>query len=401
MKIAMVHTMYAPRLYGGAERVIQRVAEGLVGAGHEVVVVAAGPRGEAETRELHGVRVIELELANLYWPYGQRGAISGLEGAWHLIDLWNPVMAKRAARVIGREAPDVVHTHGLVGFSTRVWRELATFPIVHTLHDHRLECVHAAMFKNGRACTSKCVSCRATAMLKRPAASEVDLVVGVSRSVLDSHLTSGFFAQAEQAVIPVPLEPAPAPASIEPSNVLRLGYLGRLQPGKGVEVLISATRELPPGGWRLLIAGDGDGSYVEHVEGLARHANVRFVGRVNANEFLDELDALIVPSQLTESAGLVVPEAFARGVPVIGASRGGVAEAISSGQTGYLYDPDDAESLRAVISRILRSSRELRGMRESCFREAEKYSVGRIVAAYVDCYERAMTAKRLRTVTSR
>src|SRR5437588_10382242 len=101
----MVHTMYAPRVYGGAERAVQLLAEGLAEAGHDVIVIAASPAREAGTRTLNGVQIHDVGIANLYWPYGPRDKPRPVEAAWHAIDLWNPWMAKRAGRVLRDISP--------------------------------------------------------------------------------------------------------------------------------------------------------------------------------------------------------------------------------------------------------------------------------------------------------
>lgn len=396
MKIAMLNTMYAPRVFGGAERAIKSLAEGLAAGGHEVAVLASVPRREAGTGMVEGVRVHEVGLVNIYWPYGPRGAPPVLKPAWHLLDLHNPWMIGRAKRILEDEAPDVVHTNNLVGFSPGVWKASAELglPIVHTLWDHRLLCTRATMFKRGRACLSRCVECRATSALKRGPSEEVDVVVGVSRAILDAHLGAGFFPRAETEVVTVPmaLDDAPSGSIRTPAadGTLRLGYLGRLQSGKGVELLLDAVRGLPDEGWELRIAGSGEERYEAELHERPTHGNVRFIGRVEASSFLVGIDALIVPSQFYEAAGLVIAEAYAHGVPVLGSRRGGIPELIDEGRTGCLFDPDSPEELAGLLGDLLECPEKLAGMRDACLERVEMHRPERIVEAYLRCYRRAL-----------
>lgn len=401
MKIAMVHTMYAPRMLGGAERLLKLLCEGLVKMGHEVHVIASAPnRGE---RELNGVHVHEVGLFNLYWPYGSNGAPKVLEAPWHVIDLRNPVMAARAAKTISTIVPDVVHTHGLVGFSTLVWRDVdkLRMPLVHTIHDHRLHCVRAAMFKRGRPCLEHCLSCRVTAPLKQTYAPVIDVVVAVSQAVLDEHRQMGFFERSEHRIIPVPVHLGNAMRSRVRSaaDPVRFGSLGRLHPGKGIDLLLDATTALPDSGWELLIAGEGERGFAQQLHARDRGNGVRFVGPVESRSFLADLDVLVMPSQLNESAGLVIAEAFAAGVPVLAARRGGMSEMVDDGKTGHLFDPDDAAAIVDAMVRAIAEPLALAAMADGCFAAAERHGVSRVVAAYESAYAQAIERRGSRLTT--
>jgi glycosyltransferase involved in cell wall biosynthesis len=115
----------------------------------------------------------------------------------------------------------------------------------------------------------------------------------------------------------------------EPNGVLRLLYLGRLDPIKGLENLLSACRlldESPAMPWTLTVAGGGEQAYVERLARLGDdlgRSRVSFVGEVDAAGKLrafEAADVLLLPSY-SESFGIVAAEALAHGVPVI-ASHG-------------------------------------------------------------------------------
>lgn len=104
---------------------------------------------------------------------------------------------------------------------------------------------------------------------------------------------------------------------------LRMLYLGRLHPIKGIENLLRALKTLEDGSASLVICGSGDKAYslglrqLVHELGLERC--VSFHGHVDGEEkkkVFMQADVCVVPS-FTENFGMVVAEALAYGVPVI------------------------------------------------------------------------------------
>jgi glycosyltransferase involved in cell wall biosynthesis len=150
---------------------------------------------------------------------------------------------------------------------------------------------------------------------------------------------------------------------------------------------LAATVLLPREGWELLIAGSGEEQFVRHVSQLPRHPNVRLVGKVEPTSFLSDLDTLIVPSQWHEAAGLVVPEAFSHGVPVLAARRAGLSQLVREGETGFLFDPDDSMELAELLARVIGDPAALKKLRKSCLEQAKIFDVDEVVGRYVRSYE--------------
>jgi glycosyltransferase involved in cell wall biosynthesis len=76
-----------------------------------------------------------------------------------------------------------------------------------------------------------------------------------------------------------------------------------------------------------------------------------------------EYDLVAIPSRLLETGPLVALEAFAAGVPVLGADLGGIAELVRSGIDGFLVPPDDAAAWAAAIARFAKDPHLVREMR--------------------------------------
>jgi len=141
-----------------------------------------------------------------------------------------------------------------------------------------------------------------------------------------------------------------------------IGVLGRLDPGKGQEVLLRAIPEVAKHNpdVLLVIAGDetaGEPGYKAYLEELSREIGVD--RHVKFLPFTDDvprlmaaLDIFVLPS-FSETFGLVVIEAMAMEKPVIATNAGGLPEIITDGKTGLLIAPRNVEAVANAIEKIL------------------------------------------------
>jgi glycosyltransferase involved in cell wall biosynthesis len=162
------------------------------------------------------------------------------------------------------------------------------------------------------------------------------------------------------AILPHGVDIPPLPAPPGSSNgTLRMLYLGRLDPIKGIENLLTACRILrdsSPLKWSLRIVGGGDREYVrqldEKVRKLELTEQVVMPGAVTGpakDHIFDGVDLVVVPSH-RESFGLVVAEALAHGVPVV-VSTGAPWQAIEAVRCG-LFVSNSPAALAGAIERI-------------------------------------------------
>lgn len=157
-------------------------------------------------------------------------------------------------------------------------------------------------------------------------------------------------------VLPLYAQAFAAPAKIRRERDLVL-FVGRLLPGKGVDVLLRAiavTRSRA----RLLIAGDGpeEGALQALAASLRLGARVEFAGRVAPAE-LPRLHArarcLALPSRVPEAFGLAGVEALSSGLPVIASGVGGVLEWLEDGRNGLAVPSGDLVKLGRAIDRLV------------------------------------------------
>ena len=138
---------------------------------------------------------------------------------------------------------------------------------------------------------------------------------------------------------------------------LTIGFVGRVETYKGVQTLIEAMTHIPlqmP--LRLVIAGTGDDARnLRAIEAAAaKDPRIELVGAVPHDgipAFLDSVDILAVPSRWMETGPIVVLEAQAMGVPVMGADLGGIAERVRDGIDGWLLPFDNPLMWAAAMQR--------------------------------------------------
>jgi D-inositol-3-phosphate glycosyltransferase len=139
-------------------------------------------------------------------------------------------------------------------------------------------------------------------------------------------------------------------------------FVGRLEPLKGLDILMNAMSILTRQGSRamLLVAGgnlDGPvGTEMRACLGeLSLQEHVRFLGAVDQRElpyYYSAADVAAVPS-FYESFGMVAIEAMACGTPVVASRAGGLQFTVHDGETGYLAPPGDPVALAAALDRVL------------------------------------------------
>lgn len=177
---------------------------------------------------------------------------------------------------------------------------------------------------------------------------------------------------------------------------LRLGYVGRLEEHKGVQVVIEAMRGY--GSWSLEIVGEGPyrQALMQQVRSamLASQVNQRgFVPHHELPRLYRSFDVLVVPSLPTaaweEQFCRVAVEAMASGVPVVASASGALPEVLGDG--GLLFRPGDVSQLRDVLRR-LESDRELRRtLVEAGLLRARQFSWKAVASRHRELYEEVLT----------
>jgi glycosyltransferase involved in cell wall biosynthesis len=355
MKVAIINTLYPPYQVGGAEKSVALLAEALVKRGDDVSVIALHPERQVVSTWRNGVRCHLLPLKNIYWPFmNERRPHAIARFVWHALDVWNLRAARLVGEILDSESPDVVHTNILTGFSAAVWQEVKRrrIRLVHTLRDYSLLCARSSLFKNGRQCRARCLSCTALTLSKKALSHRVDVVVSNSQAVLDTHRAAGYFAGVPERVVfnIAELDQLATPGAVRTGHTVVFGFIGRIDPEKGVDVLLRATRMLSRQNWRVVIAGRGFDAYVSHLKASFPDPRIEWLGFVDAAAFYDAIDVSIVPSVWKEPLPRSLIETLAKGLTAICARSGGIPEIAKLGKLVELYDAEDPAQLAALMN---------------------------------------------------
>ncbi len=362
MKILIAHNYYAEP--GGEDAVVQAEKRLLADKGHEV-------------REFCRSNKEILCQSLLRTVFGM---------------IWSFDSSRKMARIIRQFKPDIVHIHNtfmLISPSIYYICQKFHVPVVQTWHNYRLLCPSAVFFRNGQVCED-CLGhtppwpavfhgCWRSSRLGTLA---IVLMLTLHRILktwqkqIDVHIALSEFSGKKLAsagldsaavIIKPNFVVDDNPRGSEKSDACSKNYalfIGRISPEKGIETLLAAWQSLQ----HIPLQMAGDGPLFEQVQ---RDINLKFLDRVillgqkDRNEIFELLRSarfLILPSLCYENLPLVIVEAYALGIPVIVSRLGALAEIVSDGMTGLLFNPGDPSDLAAKATWAWQHCREMEKM---------------------------------------
>ncbi len=182
---------------------------------------------------------------------------------------------------------------------------------------------------------------------------------------------------------------------ITPENIDKkyIFSLRRLDPSKGIDILIKAFKiiagEFPD--LYLLIAGEGtEKQYLERlVVECALEKRVKFIGTVSLEKGIALLKSAVltvVPS-LSEGGGLVNIEAQAAGCPVVASNVGGIPEYVLDNYSGLLFHSGNIDDLVRQIRRVIVDKKLRDDLIAGGYEYAEKFDWKSLVPQYIDIYQ--------------
>jgi phosphatidylinositol alpha-mannosyltransferase len=332
VKIGIVSQSYYPR-YGGVTEHVHHTAVELRRRGHQVTIITSRfRRGEAPSDP-----EVERIGYNLLIPFN---------GAF--VDLAVGIRLRSQLRgLLKRHAFDILHTHApLVPTLPLIAVETAECPQVGTFHT-----------TSGPSRLIEAFLGPLSARMKR-----LDARIAVSETARD--FAAQYFP-GEYLVIPNGVDTERFHPSIEPFpewrdpdrvNVL---FVGRLDPRKGVQVLLDAMPEVVArtgGRARLLVVGDSylRGRFEASVATTVR-AHVHFLGHVPSHDlprWYATGDIFVSPALGHESFGIVLAEAMASGRAVVASDIPGYRSVVQPGVNGVVSPPGDVPALSEAIAAL-------------------------------------------------
>jgi len=380
MKICIISNFYPPFFFGG-ERAVQREAEALARRGHVLVVITSSPNNKSYLEDINGVTIHRISPFNLYPPYEFPNHSVLKKVFFHLLDVWNPMSAKRIRKALQKVRPDVVYVHNFKGLSLTVFKAVKSLgvPFVFSVNDYSLMCPRANLLRSsGKICLNPPFPCRLYARAQRYLLNQnkPNIIISNAQFTLGKFNQNGFFTgiPTKREAVGVNLTTTKANKDYSVFNIL---YTGGVNKHKGVQVLISAFTELKQPNIRLHIVGRGQDT--DEMKRLAGDdQRIIFHGFVS-DEKLAELRAManlaIVPSIWYDMAQGVICESFSYGIPVIGSRIGGIPEFIEKDANGYLFEAGNILELKNIIEKLITNPQELKRLEDGAFESRKKYDI--------------------------
>lgn len=228
-------------------------------------------------------------------------------------------------------------------------------------------------------------------------------LIPVSES-LGRYMKESGYKPARLHVVPngVPML-ATRPKRSAPSGTWTLGAVALFRPRKGIEVLLAALAELLQAGENvrlLAVGGFETAEYEAEIKQLADQLgvskHVEWTGFTrDVGQQLNRMDLMVLPSLFGEGLPMVVLEAMAAGVPVVGTCVEGVPEAVRDGLDGTLAQPGDAADLAQAIRRITSGELSWSVLSDSAYdRQRECFSDRAMAQGVAEVYRQVLKAKR-------
>ena len=160
-------------------------------------------------------------------------------------------------------------------------------------------------------------------------------------------------------VVPENIVPADVHSEFNiPENELIIMYHGRLDPEKGLDVLVEAAALLRNKPFRLVLVGRGSEEYTAHLKALIAERQVEdkvvLAGFRNpVLPYVAACDIGVLPSIVPEGCSLSAQEHMAMGHPIIATNNGGQREYIENGKNGLLVPPNDVQALANAMRQLI------------------------------------------------
>ncbi len=371
MRIAIFTEVFLPKVDGVVTRIIRTVDQ-LAELGHEVLILATGDTPDTYA----GFRVVRAPSISLHKIYPE-------------VKVGLP--SSSVARELVHFQPDIVHAVNPVffaGYGALLARR-HKIPLLASFHTD----VPAYTKELGIGFAEK----PATALI-RALHNRAQLNLVTSGPMMDTATGYGLrnLALWPKAVDTVGYHPEKANPAMRAKltdgnpDAPLLIYVGRVSAEKNLALLADVMPLLRQKVPSARLAMVGAGPQLEQLKQTLDPTYTVFTGYMSGEPLAQAFasaDVFAFPS-LTETLGLVALEAFASGIPVVGARAGGIPFVIDDGETGFLVDKEAAPAQWAeVFAQLLIDAPRRHAMRTAARAEAQRWSWRAATETLVEYYE--------------
>jgi glycosyltransferase involved in cell wall biosynthesis len=318
-----------------------------------------------------------------------------------IFSIYNPFSALEVSKKITEFQPDIIHVHNFFPMISPAIFSVAKhhrIPVVMTLHNFRLICPNALLYRDGQVCES-CIdkvipwegirhACYRNSALQTASLGIMTAfhkLAGTWQNDVDCYITLNSFARGRilnsslklkpQQVVVKPnfvFEPeSPYDDAVEKEDFFL--FVGRLSQEKGVQVMLDSFIQ---NGKPLKIIGKGPLQTIVE-ESVSNYANVNylgFLGRDDILKYLVKARALVLPSTCYENFPMTILEAFSAGTPVITSRNGGLPDIVTEDFNGLLATPGCADSLSGQVEKMASTTDYMQFCRNARDTYLEKYT---------------------------
>ena len=314
------------------------------------------------------------------------------KAAYALDSIYHLEARRNLERLIKDERPDMALFLNAVYFSDSIIDACRAHnvPIIWRMSDFHKVCANYLLYRDGRICEecldhglSRAIRNRCggyqrslgAALVKvagmwlsraRRLYDHVDYFVTPSAFTREKMIKGGF---KPEKIIHIPTFIA-LPEQVQRSGPVkqRILYVGRISHEKGLDTLLDAFGLLRDGDATLSVVGDDSSPYALQLkQEIPEHLKKRiifhgFLGREQVAELFLNSSLFVVPSVWYENQPNVVLEGMAHECPIIVSRTGSLEELVQHGETGFLFEPGNANDLAAKMEEMLHDPENDRGM---------------------------------------
>lgn len=373
MKILFIVPTYKPAyIYGGPTVVISKLAECLVQAGHQVTVYTTTANGKTELEVEANKEVFVDGVLVRYFNRVTKG------NTFFSPDLWQ--FLNKTVKIF-----DAVHIHGwwnfLVFGAAWICKRNGIKPIL-SPHGMFSDYILSARNPKKKWILHKLIGKR---LLQ-------NTFLHVSTQ-MEANESKKIIPDWEETIIPNLVQLPGKTYERTENDVFSIGFLSRIDPKKGLEILIQALSEVDFH-YNLLIAGSGNSGYINSLKKLAKDCgnsdNIKWVGWIEGEEkfnFLSKLDLFALTSY-SENFAIVIIEALAVGTPVLISNQIGLFNYILDNNLGWVSE-NDIKQITVELNKIYADNQELKRINKfGVERIANDYNPHSLTDQYIRFYKK-------------
>lgn len=360
----IVAACFPPQGWGGAEVAAEGIAQWLSARGHAIAIYTdADPAALSASDKTTPTDWYAPDKNGTHRAHEHSRQSAVRKAWWHFRDHGAHQGEAAFARATAAFEPDLVMVHLAPGLGLGLFAHCAAhdLPVLFVLHDFWMTCLRSSMFsRGGSVCTQREALCRWSSHHRLAALSKVPRLgfwapsrriteiirdqVGavfprllVERNIVD--LDDFTFSSA-------PPEPGP----------VRFLYVGKITEAKGARFVLECLSLLPASAAFVIdILGSGDLESSLRLQ-FEHDPRFRFHGvqqRAQVAEFYRRASVLLIPSLWFENSPLVIYQAQAAGVPVVGSDSGGIPELLAGRDDSIVLAAGDRVAWLEQLARLV------------------------------------------------